>query len=75
MLESGRAAMLRLRAAGYGGLGFYDVRVLWLLGVALPVFAAAMIAGDRWHARLDEARFGHVLAALLALSGFALLFK
>jgi hypothetical protein len=37
--------------------------------------AVAMIAGDRLHARLDEARFGHVVAALLAASGMALLFK
>ena len=64
-----------LRAAGYGGLGFYDARVLWLLAAAVPVVVAAMVAGDRWHARLDEARFGHVVAGLLALSGAALLFK
>jgi hypothetical protein len=64
-----------LRAAGYGGLGFYDARVLWLLAAALPVLVVAMIAGDRWHARLDEARFGHVVAALLVASGTALLFK
>ncbi len=64
-----------LRASGYGGLGLYDERVLWLLAAALPVVALAMIAGDRWHARLDEARFGHLVAALLALSGAALLFK
>lgn len=64
-----------LRAAGYGGLGFYDARVLWLLAAALPVLVVAMIAGDRWHARLDEARFGHVVAALLVVSGLALLFK
>ena len=63
------------RAAGYGSLGFYDERVLWLLLAALPVLVVAMIAGDRWHAKLDEARFGHVVAALLVLSGAALLFK
>jgi uncharacterized protein len=64
-----------LRAAGYGGLGFYDERVLWLLAASLPVLVVAMIAGDRWHAKLDEARFGHVVAALLVVSGAALLFK
>ena len=64
-----------LRAVGYGGLGFYDARVLWLLAAALPVLVVAMIAGDRWHAKLDEARFGHVVAALLVVSGLALLFK
>lgn len=64
-----------LRAVGYGGLGFYDARVLWLLAASLPVLVVAMIAGDRWHARLDEARFGHVVAALLVVSGAALLLK
>jgi len=64
-----------VRAAGYGGLGFYDARVLWLLAGALPVVFLAMVAGDHWHARLDEARFGHIVAGLLALSGVALLFK
>jgi uncharacterized membrane protein YfcA len=64
-----------LRASGYASLGFYDARVLWLLAAALPAVALAMLVGDRWHARLDEARFGHVVAALLAASGVALLFK
>jgi hypothetical protein len=64
-----------LRAAGYGGLGLYGAQVLWLLAAAIPVVAVAMIAGDRLHARLDEARFDHVVAALLAASGVALLFK
>jgi uncharacterized membrane protein YfcA len=64
-----------LRAAGYGGLGLYDARVLWLLAAAVPVVALAMVAGDRWHHRLDESRFGHLVSALLALSGVALLFK
>lgn len=68
-------ALSALRATGYGSLGLYDAQVLWLLGATLPVVALAMVAGDRWHARLDEARFGHVVAALLALSGAALLFK
>ena len=64
-----------VRAVGYGSLGFYDARVLWLLAGALPVVFLAMVAGDHWHARLDEARFGHIVAGLLALSGVALLFK
>jgi uncharacterized protein len=68
-------ALSGLRAAGYGALGLYEARVLWLLAAALPVVLVAMVVGDRWHARLDEARFGHVVAALLVLSGAALLFK
>jgi uncharacterized membrane protein YfcA len=64
-----------VRAAGYGGLGFYDRRVVAVLLLFVPVMGLAMFAGDRWHARLDEARFGKIVAALLALSGCALLFK
>ena len=64
-----------VRAGGYGGLGFYDRRVLAVLLLCAPVMALAMLAGDRWHARLDQARFEKIVAALLALSGCALLFK
>jgi uncharacterized membrane protein YfcA len=64
-----------LRGLGYGGLGLYNAHVLWLFAAAVPVVALAMVAGERWHHRLDEARFGHLVAALLALSGAALLFK
>jgi uncharacterized membrane protein YfcA len=64
-----------VRAGGYGGLGFYDLRVLAVLLLFAPVMALAMLAGDRWHARLDEARFERIVAVLLALSGCALLFK
>lgn len=64
-----------LRAAGYGSIGLYDARVLWMLAATLPVVVVAMVAGDYWHAKLDETRFGHVVAVLLALSGVALLFK
>lgn len=64
-----------VRAGGYGGLGFYDRRVVAVLLLFAPVMALAMLAGDRWHARLDEARFERIVAAVLALSGCALLFK
>lgn len=64
-----------VRAAGYGSLGFYDRRALALLALSAPVVLLAMLAGDRWHARLDQARFERIVAALLALSGCALLLK
>ena len=32
-----------LRAVGYGGLGFYDERVLWLLAAALLVLSGAAL--------------------------------
>ena len=64
-----------VRAAGYGSLGFYDRRAVALLLLSAPVVLLAMLAGDRWHARLDQARFERMVAALLALSGCALLLK
>ena len=64
-----------VRAAGYGGLGFYDRRALAALALFAPVMALAMVAGDRWHARLDQAKFERVVAALLVASGAALLLK
>jgi uncharacterized membrane protein YfcA len=64
-----------VRAGGYGSLGFYDRRALALLLLFAPVMVIAMLAGDRWHARLDQARFERVVAVLLAASGVALLLK
>ena len=64
-----------VRAGGYGSLGFYDRRALALLVLLAPVMVVAMLAGDRWHARLDQAKFERVVALLLAASGVALLFK
>ncbi|MDA1116825.1 MAG: sulfite exporter TauE/SafE family protein [Proteobacteria bacterium] len=64
-----------VRAAGYGSLGFYDRRALAALLLFAPVMALAMLAGDHWHARLDQARFERVVATLLVISGAALLLK
>jgi len=64
-----------VRAGGYGGLGFYDRRAVAVLALCAPVMALAMFAGDRWHARLEQARFERVVALLLAGSGVALLLK
>lgn len=64
-----------VRAGGYGGLGFYDRRAVAALLLFAPVMALAMVAGDRWHARLDQEKFERVVAALLVASGCALLLK
>lgn len=64
-----------VRAGGYGGLGFFDRRALAALALFAPLMVLGMLAGDRWHARLDQARFERVVALLLAGSGVALLFK
>lgn len=64
-----------VRAGGYGSLGFYDRRALAVLLLCAPVMALAMLAGDFWHARLEQAKFERVVALLLAGSGVALLLK
>ncbi len=64
-----------VRAGGYGSLGFYDRRAIAALLLFAPVMALAMLAGDHWHARLDQARFERIVAALLVGSGAALLLK
>lgn len=64
-----------VRAAGYGSLGYFDRRALAALALLAPLMVLGMLAGDRWHARLDQARFERVVALLLAGSGLALLFK
>lgn len=64
-----------VRAGGYGSLGFYDRRAIAMLVLCAPAMVLAMFAGDRWHARLDQARFERIVALLLAGSGVALLLK
>lgn len=63
------------RAGGYSSLGFFDRRALAALALFAPLMVLGMLAGDRWHARLDQARFERVVALLLAGSGVALLLK
>lgn len=64
-----------VRAVGYGTLGFFDRRALALMVLLFPVMVLAMLAGDRWHARLDQRKFERMVAVLLAASGVALLLK
>jgi len=64
-----------VRAGGYGSLGFYDRRALALLALLSPLMVLGMLAGDRWHARLDQQKFERVVAVLLVGSGVALLLK
>ncbi|MDH4324583.1 MAG: sulfite exporter TauE/SafE family protein [Betaproteobacteria bacterium] len=64
-----------VRAGGYGSLGFFDRRAIAALLLFAPIMVLAMFLGDRWHARLDQAKFERVVALLLAGSGVALLLK
>ncbi|HZN87016.1 MAG TPA: sulfite exporter TauE/SafE family protein [Burkholderiales bacterium] len=64
-----------VRAGGYGGLGFFDRRAIAALALFAPVMVLAMLAGDRWHARLEQEKFERMVAVLLVMSGVALLLK
>lgn len=64
-----------LRAGGYGSLGLYSSTAIVALLLFAPAMALGMLAGERWHLHLDQARFERIVAALLVLSGGALLLK
>ena len=64
-----------LRAGGYGGLGFYDARVVALIALLLPAMMVGMVLGERVHHGMPEAIFRRVVAVLLVASGIALLLK
>ncbi len=64
-----------LRAAGYGGLGFYDARAVALIALLLPAMLVGMVLGERVHHGMPELAFKRVVALLLVASGVALLLK
>jgi len=64
-----------LRAGGYGSLGLYGSTALTALLLFAPAMGLGMLAGERLHLRLDQARFERIVAALLVLSGSVLLLK
>ena len=64
-----------VRIAGYGGLGLYDARVGALFLALMPVMIVGMVAGERLHQRLSDARFEKIVAVLLVASGIALALK
>jgi len=64
-----------LRAGGYGSLGMYGSTAIAALLLFAPAMVLGMLAGERWHVRLDQAWFERVVAVLLALSGGALLLR
>ncbi len=63
------------RIAGYATLGFYDRQVLMLLLIALPFMVIGSWAGVRVVRRFDAQRFNRAVAAVLLISGAALIFK
>jgi putative tricarboxylic transport membrane protein len=68
--EAGEAIGISTVMSFFGGL--VGIAALALFA---PIMVLAMFLGDRWHARLDQAKFERIVALLLAGSGAALLLK
>ncbi len=64
-----------IRIAGYVSIGVFDRTALLAFATAVPAMALGTYAGNRLHARVSERWFTRVVAALLLLSGAALLLK
>lgn len=63
------------RMAGYATLGLYDGTTLTLLMPALPMMVVGSLLGARVIRRFDVVLFNRVVAAVLLVSGAALIFK
>ncbi len=63
------------RIAGYATLGLYDRHTLLLLAVALPVMIAGSWLGAKVVRRFDTVIFNRAVAAVLMISGAALILK
>jgi uncharacterized membrane protein YfcA len=63
------------RIAGYARLGFYDQTVLLLIVAGLPMMLIGARLGGRMAGRIEQHAFNRCVAALLLMSGVALLLK
>lgn len=63
------------RVCGYAGLGYYSGSVLVALAAAVPFMLLGSWLGDVVVRRLDPRRFGHVVSAVLVVSGAALVMR
>lgn len=64
-----------MRVAGYASLGFYAGPILRLVALGLPLIVVGSWLGNHVVRRLDPRVFGLCIAALVLLSGAALLLK
>lgn len=64
-----------MRIVGYVGVGVFDRAVLTAFAAAVPAMLPGMWLGNRLHARVSERGFTRVVAALLVVSGAALIVK
>jgi len=63
------------RVAGYARLGFYDQTVLLLIAAGLPMMLIGARLGGAMVSRIEQHLFNRCVAALLLLSGVALILK
>jgi uncharacterized membrane protein YfcA len=64
-----------IRIAGYAGVGVFDRAALLAFATAVPAMALGTFVGNRMHARVSERAFSRFVAALLVVSGAALILK
>ena len=63
------------RIAGYESYGFYGSSTITLLAVGVPLVVAGSWVGDRIVYRLSARSFSRMVAAIMLLSGIALLLR
>ena len=63
------------RVVGYASLGLYNEITLLLIVAGLPLMLIGSRIGYRLAGRLDQQMFNRIVAALMFVSGFALLLK
>lgn len=64
-----------IRLLGYLLVGFYSMKILFMILASLPVVFIGMRLGMQTHNRLTAQQFSWVIAALLVLAGLALLLR
>jgi len=63
------------RLFGYVSTGFFTLKFLGLVALALPVMAVFLYLGGHVHTRLSQQTFQRAISALLIVSGIVLLLK
>lgn len=63
------------RLLGYATTGYFDLKFLTMIAMALPVMAIFMYIGGHIHTKLTQEQFQRGISILLILSGIVLIFK
>jgi uncharacterized membrane protein YfcA len=68
-------ALSVVRGLGYFAVGEFSTEVWIAFAAAFPLMLAGIFIGDRFHADMSETTFKRLIAAILIVSGVALLVK